>query len=85
MSKPHIQLIVYILYMIDCHYLWLIQEAPDPTANLTFKLSLTDHEKEVRANTELPYTKSEKQKEHLLNKGSAKIFYTPDEADDYDA
>ena len=29
---------------------------PDPTANLTFNLSLTDKEKEARSQVKLPYT-----------------------------
>jgi hypothetical protein len=60
------------------------EPAPDPTANLTFNLSLTDKEKEDRSKTSLPYVKSEEQKVQLLTKGSGKIFYTPDEADDFD-
>ena len=58
--------------------------APDPTANLTFNLSLTEREKEDRSKASLPYVKSEEQKAQLLSKGTGKIFYTPDEADDYD-
>lgn len=61
------------------------QPTPDPTANLTFNLTLTEREKGDRAKAPLPYVKSERQKTQLLSTaGSGKIFYTPDEADDFD-
>ena len=63
----------------------LYQPTPDPTANLTFNLTLTEREKGDRAKAPLPYVKSEQQKTQLLNTaGSGKIFYTPDQADDFD-
>ena len=53
---------------------------PDPTANLTFDLTLTAKEKQDRANVVLPYTRP-----HIsLGKGEGQIFYQPDEADDFD-
>ncbi|XP_052212717.1 elongator complex protein 5-like isoform X2 [Dreissena polymorpha] len=59
---------------------------PDPTANLTFNLTLTDKEKEARSQVKLPYTYDrEKQDDRLLKSvGEGKIFYQPDEADDFD-
>ncbi|OWF37191.1 elongator complex protein 5-like [Mizuhopecten yessoensis] len=58
----------------------------DPAANLTFNLSLTDQEKKARSQVKLPYTYDQKRIEATLNKsvGEGKIFYQPDEADDFD-
>ena len=55
--------------------------APDPTANLTFNLSLTEREKDDRSRVPLPYM------HHKQAGGTAsggKIFYQPDDADDFD-
>lgn len=59
---------------------------PDPTANLTFNLSLTDKEKAARSQVKLPYTYDKNRQDDTLNKsvGEGKIFYQPDEADDFD-
>ena len=58
----------------------------DPTANLTFDLTLTAKEKHDRANVVLPYTRphiTAHTRPHIsLAKGE--IFYQPDEADDFD-
>ncbi|XP_060078246.1 elongator complex protein 5-like isoform X1 [Ylistrum balloti] len=71
----------------------LIDETPqqptgqvDPAANLTFNLSLTDQEKKARSQVKLPYTYDQDRIEATLNKsvGEGKIFYQPDEADDFD-
>ncbi|XP_013391082.1 elongator complex protein 5 isoform X1 [Lingula anatina] len=59
----------------------------DPAANLTFNLSLTDAEKEARSQLKLPYMHDDETKHGILQKGTAvhsKIFYQPDEADDFD-
>lgn len=56
----------------------------DPTDNLTFNLTLTDQEREDRDKLILPYHHSAKKKSALLQAGSGKIFYQPDEVDDYD-
>eukprot|EP01135_Chromosphaera_perkinsii_P004501 Nk52_evm1s285 gene=Nk52_evmTU1s285 len=60
----------------------------DPTANLTFKLNLTEEEKEKKAQVVLPYTHTESTKNQYLNDsgrgGGGKIFYVPDEIDDFD-
>ena len=62
-----------------------MQPPPDPTANLTFSLTLTEREKGDRAKAPLPYVKSELEKQQLLRRaGSGAIFYTPDDADDFD-
>lgn len=79
---------------------------PDPAANLTFDLTLSDREKEERSRLALPYHHSAEQKTALLSvqptpfcslspfqcgtwcvqagSSSGKIFYQPDEADDFD-
>ncbi len=79
-------------------------QAPDPTANLTFNLTLSEKERRERAKVVLPYTyTSERKSAHLqvrlcfvssglINNtflshcqvGSGKIFYQPDDADDFD-
>lgn len=58
----------------------------DPTANLTFNLTLTDKEKMARSQVKLPYTYDRNRQDDTLNKsvGEGKIFYQPDEADDFD-
>lgn len=62
------------------------QNQLDPTANLTFNLSLSDKEKEARSQVILPYTYNKERQECVLAKsvGEGKIFYQPDEADDFD-
>ncbi|XP_033763570.1 elongator complex protein 5-like [Pecten maximus] len=58
----------------------------DPAANLTFNLSLTDQEKRARSQVKLPYTYDQDRIDATLNKSvvEGKIFYQPDEADDFD-
>ncbi|XP_064611750.1 elongator complex protein 5-like [Liolophura sinensis] len=61
----------------------------DPTANLTFNLSLTDEEKQARSKLVLPYTKAMDRPvigtDNTSGGGEGgKIFYQPDEADDFD-
>ncbi|KAL5014460.1 hypothetical protein ScPMuIL_008730 [Solemya velum] len=62
------------------------EEQPDPAANLTFNLSLTDKEKAARSQLVLPYTISKERQVESLNPvhGGGQIFYQPDDADDFD-
>ncbi|RKO93720.1 Elongator complex protein 5 [Blyttiomyces helicus] len=48
---------------------------PDPTADLSFNLRLTDEQKNARSEVVLPYIKAQAQ---------GAIYYEPDEGDDYD-
>lgn len=56
----------------------------DPAANLTFNLSLTEEEKRARSQVKLPYMYDQQKIEATLSSGEGKIFYQPDEADDFD-
>ncbi|XP_072036292.1 elongator complex protein 5-like [Amphiura filiformis] len=58
---------------------------PDPTANLTFNLSLRESERKAKENVVLPYT-SQQQSIQIGNnqRGTGQIYYEPDEADDID-
>eukprot|EP00057_Strongylocentrotus_purpuratus_P004032 XP_003727877.1 PREDICTED: elongator complex protein 5 [Strongylocentrotus purpuratus] len=56
------------------------EHQPDPTANLTFNLTLSESEKKARENVVLPFTKAS----NNSTTGSGQIFYEPDQADDYD-
>eukprot|EP00123_Amoebidium_parasiticum_P010652 comp20233_c0_seq1/m.25225 comp20233_c0_seq1/g.25225 ORF comp20233_c0_seq1/g.25225 comp20233_c0_seq1/m.25225 type:complete len:307 (-) comp20233_c0_seq1:93-1013(-) len=58
----------------------------DPTANLTFNLSLTGQQKDARAQLVLPYMHSQKTQKALLGGGAGRgqIHYQPDEGDDVD-
>ncbi len=55
----------------------------DPTANLTFDLTLTTKEKQDKANVILPYTRSHITL-HTGSQGRGEVYYQPDEADDFD-
>lgn len=63
-------------------------EEPDPTANLTFNLSLSSEEKNARGKLVMPYTKPRhvevKLDEGAPSKQPGYIYYEPDEADDFD-
>ncbi|XP_022090112.1 elongator complex protein 5-like [Acanthaster planci] len=65
-----------------------IEPQPDPTANLTFNLTLKDSERKAKDSVVLPYTKVQQRHGHPVKIGSSeqsgKIFYEPDEADDFD-
>eukprot|EP00055_Hartaetosiga_balthica_P006661 m.21464 g.21464 ORF g.21464 m.21464 type:complete len:316 (+) comp5353_c0_seq1:3-950(+) len=69
-----------------------IDDSNDPTANLTFSLSLSDQEKAIRANTVLPYMKTSEHRPTLSTTPVTKapsstrgvIYYEPDEVDDFD-
>ncbi|XP_071839664.1 elongator complex protein 5-like isoform X2 [Apostichopus japonicus] len=54
---------------------------PDPTANLTFNLTLKDSERKAKENVVLPYTSRQ---DKSSDGGQSQIFYEPDEADDFD-
>lgn len=65
----------------------------DPTANLSFNLSLTDEQRKQKENLVLPYLKaqqlevsidSEDSKKGNNNGGGGLIYYDPDAADDFD-
>ncbi len=53
----------------------------DPTANLTFDLTLTTREKQDKADVVLPYTRPTGSK---VTQGRGAVFYQPDDADDFD-
>lgn len=57
-------------------------EQPDPTANLSFNLRLTDAQKEARERVVLPYMKAQEQDGVEVQKMGT-IYYEPDD-DDYD-
>ena len=54
--------------------------------NLTFNLRLTDHERQARANLQLPYIRHDetRSKAAVNSTREGKVFYQPDEADDFD-
>ncbi|KAI8137104.1 Elongator complex protein 5 [Fennellomyces sp. T-0311] len=54
-------------------------QQPDPTANLSFNLSLTDNQRRAKDNVELPYMKVQQQQS-----GGGNIYYEPDAGDDFD-
>lgn len=57
----------------------------DITSNLTFNLSLTEEQKQARAQLQLPYLLNDKIKQTQLDLGKkSQIFYQADEADDLD-
>lgn len=58
----------------------------DPTASLTFNLSLSEAERKVKESVLLPYHFSEEKKSSLLQTptGLGKIYYEPDASDDLD-
>ncbi|XP_020626324.1 elongator complex protein 5-like [Orbicella faveolata] len=62
-----------------------VQEV-DPTQNLTFNLKLTENERQARANLKLPYMYHEEKKSEVAvnSVGEGRVFYQPDEADDFD-
>ncbi|XP_070561519.1 elongator complex protein 5-like [Ptychodera flava] len=63
-----------------------VSTAPDPTANLTFNLSLSAAERQAKSNVVLPYTISQDRQvaDGRGPVGSGQIFYQPDEMDDFD-
>ncbi|CAK8673037.1 unnamed protein product [Clavelina lepadiformis] len=66
-----------------------LNEEPDVTseANLTFNLNLSVREKKERSKLVMPYIKAseeEKVEIHRSTGGGGKIFYEPDDVDDFD-
>ncbi|KAI0662772.1 hypothetical protein C8Q70DRAFT_1043127 [Cubamyces menziesii] len=59
-----------------------VQDAPDPTQNLSFNLNLTPQQQRARAQVPLPYAHEGKPTEPTSS--SAAILYDPDSADDID-
>ena len=52
---------------------------------MTFNLTLTEEQKQARAQLQLPYLLDDKTKQTQLELGKrSQIFYEPDEADDID-
>lgn len=58
----------------------------DPTANLSFNLSLTDQQRQQKENLVLPYLKAQQLEVSIdeEKKNSGLIYYDPDAADDFD-
>ncbi|KAI8079706.1 Elongator complex protein 5 [Gilbertella persicaria] len=57
----------------------------DPTANLSFNLSLTDEQRKVKENLVLPFMKAQQLEVSTEDeKKSSLIYYDPDAADDFD-
>lgn len=82
---------MHIILNVECGswttiYLNSILSQVDPTQNLTFNLKLTDNERQARSNLKLPYMYHEEKKSDVAvnSVGDGKVFYQPDEADDFD-
>lgn len=82
---------MHIILNVECGswttiYLNSILSQVDPTQNLTFNLKLTDNERQARSNLKLPYMYHEEKKSDIAvnSVGEGKVFYQPDEADDFD-
>ncbi|KAL7334181.1 hypothetical protein PS15p_202987 [Mucor circinelloides] len=58
----------------------------DPTANLSFNLSLTDEQRKTKENLVLPFMKAQQLEVSVEEekKSSGLIYYDPDAADDFD-
>lgn len=61
----------------------------DPTANLSFNLSLTDEQRKTKENLVLPYMKAQQVEIDGMSSSSSSatggsIYYEPDAADDFD-
>ena len=54
---------------------------PDPTANLSFNLSLTDNQRRAKDNVELPFMKVQQEP---TGTSGGHIYYQPDAGDDFD-
>lgn len=54
---------------------------PDPTANLSFNLSLTDNQRRAKDNVELPFMKVQQE---TTGTSGGHIYYQPDAGDDFD-
>ncbi|KAF9430779.1 Elongator complex protein [Podila epigama] len=62
--------------MPDVEKLDLEESQPDPAANLSFNLNLTEEQRQAKNHTVLPYLKTQE--------SSGAIYYEPDAADDFD-
>ncbi|KAI8637726.1 Elongator complex protein 5 [Parasitella parasitica] len=63
-----------------------VDTKPDPTANLSFNLTLTDEQRRTKENLVLPYMKAQQLEVSIEEekKSSGLIYYDPDAADDFD-
>ncbi|KAH8120336.1 hypothetical protein DFH11DRAFT_1539496 [Phellopilus nigrolimitatus] len=77
--KAAVEQIIWLNFGLD-NYAFL-KDAPDPTKNLTFNLSLTESQQASRSQVPLPYEHDGKMSNQSQN---AHIFYDPDSADDLD-
>ncbi|KAI8086009.1 Elongator complex protein 5 [Halteromyces radiatus] len=64
-------------------------DTPDPTANLSFNLSLTDEQRKTKENLVLPYLKAQQVEidgstSSSTSSSGGAIYYEPDAADDFD-
>ncbi|KAG1141405.1 hypothetical protein G6F37_000801 [Rhizopus arrhizus] len=63
-----------------------VDNQPDPAANLSFNLSLTDEQRKAKENLVLPYYKAQQLEVSVeeQKKQGGLIYYDPDAADDFD-
>ncbi|CEG73145.1 hypothetical protein RMATCC62417_08580 [Rhizopus microsporus] len=61
-----------------------IDKQPDPTANLSFNLSLTDEQRRAKESLVLPFMKAQQLEVEEQKKQESVIYYDPDAADDFD-
>ncbi|KAK4516367.1 uncharacterized protein ATC70_011338 [Mucor velutinosus] len=63
-----------------------VDKKSDPTANLSFNLSLTDEQRKTKENLVLPFMKAQQLEVSVEEekKNSGLIYYDPDAADDFD-
>ncbi|KAG1466199.1 hypothetical protein G6F46_001057 [Rhizopus delemar] len=63
-----------------------VDNQPDPAANLSFNLSLTDEQRKAKENLVLPYYKAQQLEVNVeeQKKQGGLIYYDPDAADDFD-
>lgn len=63
-----------------------VDNQPDPTANLSFNLSLTDEQRKAKENLVLPHYKAQQLEVGIeeQKKQGGLIYYDPDAADDFD-
>jgi elongator complex protein 5 len=63
----------------------LVDKKTDPTANLSFNLSLTDEQRKTKESLVLPFMKAQQLEVSVdEEKKSGLIYYDPDAADDFD-
>ncbi|CEP18721.1 hypothetical protein [Parasitella parasitica] len=63
-----------------------VDTKPDPTANLSFNLTLTDEQRRTKENLVLPHMKAQQMEVEVEEekKSGGLIYYDPDAADDFD-